>query len=210
MTDCTTSVILGTVLGVLFLLTCIISAVKAVRDRKRIKRRTAQSKHKAEDEYRLSNFTDGASLNSSNGHASDIMRKGQSSVQTSRQNDNAYHSTFRTEEKQGIENKTFTELNDEILSKACALKSNCLPAEPTEEYLDNAGEKRHPFYQLSTKCTTIKTVSRRNSYKKAVEHNSVIPHDPLSCASSTILYTCDYDNPSTKAFENKAFDLVGQ
>ncbi|KAK3580863.1 hypothetical protein CHS0354_032924 [Potamilus streckersoni] len=160
-------------------------------DRKRIKRKTAQRKREAEDEIRLSIFSNGASSKSSNWHASEISQNGQSGVQNSEMNDIANHSTFRFDDKQGIENKNFTHLQ----------------AESTGTYLDRAGEKRDPFSQLSTKCTAMHKVSRRNSYKKAVEQNSLITDDPLPCASfRPILSICDYDNQSTGAFENKAFN----
>ncbi|OWF42605.1 uncharacterized protein LOC110460834 [Mizuhopecten yessoensis] len=194
----TTALVFLGIFSVLFLMTCILSVVKAVKDRKKIK-----SRIEAKRRLRLEQS---AYENPENGDIHKGLEEEESVNLNKRTNDldatavssdaNSHSHVFRTLSADDIiivEQKKYFN-NVEHCSVSNSKLSSSVP------------DLQHEF-KISPECLAVKKQIRRTSYAIAVDSHSWLPKDqPRFAKTSTIIKTYNLQPGTTKSYENRAFD----
>ncbi|XP_045162224.2 uncharacterized protein LOC123527029 [Mercenaria mercenaria] len=233
--DGITGIVFGAIVGSIFVITCIISAIKAIRDRSRIKKRRAVRKRNQLD-YTVDGKNDLSVEDIQPSLASTSQKnKLQSAGSEKFSNGTSDHDGFKERLDQsvysfdaGVDNLTFQQSNTNIKnadknegllqhkSKAAAEfvpSPKSMVPKRAKSHDANFRRKRN-LDHLPADCLAIKKSMRRHSYEIAVCENSWLAKDHCCFAPSKVIlnaysYGRNVGNnakSSEVAFENEAFD----
>ncbi|KAL4237428.1 hypothetical protein ACF0H5_002145 [Mactra antiquata] len=223
--DGITGIVFGGIFGSIFIVTCIISAIKAVRDRRVIKRRIATKEREKlqngvkcdkpdsniEEVLPTSSRDHRQKLNTDTTCESSLTHKNGSferldlsvySIDKGLDNVNFKHSFTDIKHHMDVPTYTSTAVNVPSYQNKYSNKT---------QYIDNKYIDKS-LSHLPPECLAVKKVMRSNSYELAISEHSWIPMDAdnYSTPHTTKTYKhCDarknYPKFTNACFENKAF-----
>ncbi|XP_060081423.1 uncharacterized protein LOC132560762 [Ylistrum balloti] len=192
----TTAVVFLGIFSVLFLMTCILSAIKAVKDRKKIKSRIEAKRRLRLEQSAYENPENGAIQKGLEEEESVTLNKREKDADTTAVSSDAnnHSHVFRT-----------VSADDVIIVEQKKNLNN----------VDNSGVSHSKLsssvpdlqQKISPECLAVKKQIRRTSYAIAIDSHSWLPKDqPRFANSSTIIKTYNLKPGTTKSYENRAFD----
>ncbi|WAR20123.1 hypothetical protein MAR_001961 [Mya arenaria] len=219
-------IIVGCVFGGIFVFTCIISSVKAIRDRRILKKRIAAKEKERKENGQppvcatIEDYHPAANGQSTSG----VARNGRVPGVACTANSN--HLTVPGQHAQnGVDNRTFVHSSNDIKTSGDEERRNSCKSKFLSENERSPVNENVPKRTLSNDYTkrardsaardASHSSTRRYSYGIAVCEHSWLPGDPPDYASSEkIMNTYNYGSrksegqlyKSTVGFENKAFD----
>ncbi|XP_069117631.1 uncharacterized protein [Argopecten irradians] len=190
----TTGLVFLGIFSVLFLMTCILSAVKAVKDRKKIKARIEAKRRIRLEQSAYENPENGAIQNGLEEEA--ILNKREKDADaTAVSSDSINHThVFRT-----------VSADDIIIGEQKMYSNNLDGSSVSNSNLSSSVPDLQR--RMSPECLAVKKQIRRTSYAIAIDNNSWLPKEQPKFAKTTaIIKTYNLQPGTTKSYENRAFD----
>ncbi|XP_033735554.1 uncharacterized protein LOC117324050 [Pecten maximus] len=190
----TTGLVFLGIFSVLFLMTCILSAVKAVKDRKKIKSRIEAKRRLRLEQSAYENPENGAIQKGLEGEVTSDKREKDLDATAVSSDANNHTQVFRTVSADDViidEQKKY--LNN--VENSCVSNSNLSSSVPDLQR------------KISPECLAVKKQIRRTSYAIAIDSHSWLPKDqPRYAKTAAIIKTYNLQPGTTKSYENRAFD----